>query len=91
MNGGYIMIDWGGVELTSETAQTIAGIYSATKAALETGKMVVVTNCKDSGTALSPFPAIIKAGAEALVCTIPNYQITITNSNSVTVTSTIGG
>lgn len=91
MNGGYSIVDWHGLELTNEGMMIIPYIYRDTKAALETGKMVIVTNCKHNDVVLSPFPVTIKNLTDSLVCTIPNYQITININHTVTVISTIGG
>ena len=40
MNGGYSMIDFSGVDLG--TLGTVTGIYEKTKAAIETGKPLVL-------------------------------------------------
>jgi hypothetical protein len=90
MNGGYVMIDWDGVILSERNVQNVPGIYDATKDAIDTGKMVVVANCKNGAFVYSPIPIFAnkKTTIGSLSCVLLGYTITIDDDNSVSV---IGG
>lgn len=46
MNGGYVMVDCKGLDLTGgDTPQTITGIWDDAKTALATDKPIVAHNC----------------------------------------------
>ena len=46
MNGGYVMIDAKGLDLTKgSTSQTIAGIYDEVKKSFESNKPIFAYNC----------------------------------------------
>lgn len=55
MNGGYVLLDAGGLELTTgDTPVTISGIWARVKECLETGKPIVAHNLKYSTAPVSP-------------------------------------
>ena len=56
MNGGYFLLDCGGLDLTGgSTPQEIAGCWSRAKTALSTGKPIVAHNCVyGTGVPVSP-------------------------------------
>jgi hypothetical protein len=90
MNGGYVMIDWDGVVLSVQADQTVHGIYDATKDAIDTGKMIVVANCKNGAFVYSPIPIFCYYDNEQVLikCVLPEYTITIYGDDTVKV---IGG
>ena len=55
MNGGYCMVDFAGVDLANLGTKT--GIYEKTKAALATGKPLVLYGLKNSTQEFSPIVA----------------------------------
>lgn len=93
MNGGYAMLDYEGIELTStgvEQAVTINGIYSATKTAIESGKIVVVANCKYDGKVTSPIPVFAFVFPQTdgnLAIKILNYTLNITSNDLVMISA----
>lgn len=56
MNGGYILLDCKGLDLTGgSTPQTIAGSWESAKTALKSGKPIVAENCVyGTGVPVSP-------------------------------------
>lgn len=56
MNGGYVMVDCKGLDLTGgNTPQTITGIWNDAKTALQAGKPIVAHNCVyGTGVKVSP-------------------------------------
>lgn len=54
MNSGYVLIDFGGLELTSESKVTKTGISNQVKNALATGKPIIAGGLKLNQKAVSP-------------------------------------
>lgn len=87
MEFGYIMIDCGGLNLTSEASQTIAGLYAQLTEARATDKMIVACNMVwgDSGK-VPPIPVILTAPeANTYVCMISTLQIRVSSADVVTI------
>lgn len=87
MESGYIMIDCGGMDLTSGSSQTITGLYARLTEARATDKMVIACNMVwgDSGK-VSPTPVIMTAPYEnTYVCAASTLQIYITSADVVTI------
>lgn len=87
MEFGYIMIDCGGLDLTSESTQTIAGLYARIAEARATDKMIVACNMVwgDSGE-VPPTPVILTApNASTYVCAAGTLQINVTSADVVTI------
>lgn len=87
MESGYIMIDCGGMDLTSESTQTIAGLYARIAEVRATDKMIVACNMVwgDTGVA-SPIPVIVTAPeTNTYVCMACTLQIRVTSSDVVTI------
>lgn len=58
MNSGYVMIDFGGLELTSESKVTKTGIADQVKNALATGKPIIAGGLKLNTKACAPVPIL---------------------------------
>lgn len=87
MEFGYIMIDCGGLNLTSEASQTITGLYAQLTEARATDKMIVACNMVwgDSGK-VPPTPVIMSAPNEnTYVCAAGTLQIHVTAADVVTI------
>lgn len=55
MNGGYIMVDCSGLDLTDNEAQTITGIWDKAVEAIEADKPIIAHNCEyGTGVKVSP-------------------------------------
>lgn len=88
-NGGYIMVDCGGVNLLGghSTAQTIANLYKNAKAAIESGKPIIANNCEyGEGVKMTPIPVFAIIESDVLILTASILQIRIA-ANSTTPTS----
>ena len=55
MNGGYIMVDCAGLDLTDNNAQSISGIWGKAVEAIEADKPIIAHNCEyGTGVKVSP-------------------------------------
>lgn len=55
MNGGYVLADCTGLDLSSASEQTITGIWDKAKKAIATGKPIVAHGCVyGTGVPVSP-------------------------------------
>ena len=55
MNGGYIMVDCTGLDLTDNQAQSISGIWDKAVEAVKVDKPIVAYNCEyGTGVKVSP-------------------------------------
>lgn len=93
MNGGYVMVDGKGLDLTANEAQTIDGLFRALKEAFNTGKPVYGYNCVwgvNSDAPLSPIAFFVQIwNANLIVCTSSILKIDVTSEDSVTITSLV--
>lgn len=88
MNGGYVLIDLGGLNLSSESEQTIDGLYARLDEVKGKGKFAIAENTVGA----SPIPAIITVGeSDTIILTAPGYVITVAEDDGVTVTPGGGG
>ena len=86
MNGGYIMVDCKGLNLLSETKQTITGIYEETEKARKTGKPVLAHNCVwGAGVAITPIPIFAVPFSGYTVWTSSTLQVIVDEDDGVTV------
>lgn len=87
MNGGYVMIDCTGLDLTDESKQTISGIYDKVETAYKTGKPVYANNCNwGTGLVMSPIPVmVLPLSSGIFTCTAATLQITVDDENGVTI------
>lgn len=56
MNGGYTILDAGGIDLTETDPQEIDGAWERTQAAMSTGKPIIAHNCNYGDKPVSPVP-----------------------------------
>lgn len=86
MNGGYIMVDCKGLDLTKgETPQTITGLFSDVTTAVRTGKAIVAHNCKWGTLSVTPISCFaIKIGG-SWYCTSSTLQIVVAEDDTVTI------
>ena len=55
MNGGYIMVDCTGIDLTDTESQSISGIWDKAVEAIEADKPIIAHNCEyGTGVKVSP-------------------------------------
>ena len=91
MNGGYIMIDCKGLDLTSAEEQTISGLYDAMISAIKSGKPLYAYNCvwgSNSDSPMTPIPFFAQQWNSTMVVgTASVLNITCTSADKVNVTS----
>lgn len=54
MNGGYILVDCAGLDLSSAEAQSISGIWKKAVAAIKAQKPIIAENCTYGEAPVSP-------------------------------------
>ena len=93
MNGGYIMIDCKGLDLTSNEEQTISGLYDDMVNAIKTGKPLVAYNCvwgSNNDSPMTPIPFFAQNWSDSMVVgTASVLNITCTSADKVNVTSLV--
>lgn len=93
MNGGYVMIDCKGLDLTSNEEQTISGLYNDMVNAIKTGKPLVAYNCvwgSNNDSPMTPIPFFAQNWTDSLVVgTASILNISCTSADKVTVTSLV--
>ena len=88
MKGGYVLVDCKGLDLLSESTQTITGLYAKVKAAMATGKMIIAENMVwGSGKPISPVAAfgIDMGSTYGIYVTASTLQIRVSPSDVVTI------
>ena len=87
MKAGYVLVNCGGLDLLSESSQTIAGLYAKVKSAMETGKMIIAENIIwGSGKTITPISVFaIDHGEDGICVTASTLQIWVNSSNEVTI------
>ena len=86
--GGYALVDCTGVELTSESKQTVAGIYNKIKKAYASNKPVYACNLTFSDKRVTPVNIFINPlpGSDTtLVGTASTLQLRVDNADGVTI------
>ena len=91
MNGGYVMIDCTGLDLTKgSTEQTINGIYGKTQACMETGKPIYANNCVwGTDGIVTPIAVIAIQFPGYIIVTASTLQIIITSSDVITINNLV--
>ena len=88
MNGGYVLIDGSGVDITKgATEQTVTGFYAELISAKKTGQPVFIGNMlAGMGVSMSPVQGFIKTGVGSASFTFSTMQINVTSADVITVT-----
>ena len=93
MNGGYVMLDAAGIDLTAQSSKTVSGMFAKCQEVFDTGKPVFAYNLEwgtGSNQALSPLPVFLQKWSSTLfVATCSILKVTVTNEDSVTVESLV--
>lgn len=92
MKGGYILVDCGGLELNDSTTQSITGMYSRAKKALESGKPVYACNCVMNDDPATPVSVVAwQEDSHTIIATGHVLRIAIEDDDDVTVTNLVAG
>ena len=92
MNGGYTLIDCGGLDLIKgSTPQTITGLYEKCKRAMALGKPVIADNMVwDTQGAVTPLNCMLVDFTTYIIATAATLQIVVTNEDVVTINNLVG-
>lgn len=87
MTSGYTLIDCRGLDLTSQSAQTISGVYAQIRTAMVIGKPIIGCNCVwGTGKPLTPIHFCAFQSSEGLiVCKFSTLTINVTSSDVITI------
>lgn len=89
-NSGYVMVDCGGLNFLSESAQTITGLYKKVKEAYNTGKLVLACNTKWGTTPCSPISVLVIPFDDGVIrCSACTLRIDVAENDSVTIVNYI--
>ena len=90
-NGGYYVVDLKGLDLTSDSTQTISGLFADMKKAIASGKPLIAINAVwgvNSDAPLTPIHFFAQQwNANLVVGTASILNISCTNEDVVTVTN----
>ena len=92
MNGGYFLIDCGGLDLIKgSTPQTITGLYAQCKRAMDLGKPVIACNMVwDTQGAVTPLNVMLVDFGDYIIGTAATLQIVVQNTDVVTINNLVG-
>ena len=84
--GGYILIDCGGLDLTSESSQTINGLYAQLTDAIASGKPVYAENLYWGDIPCSPTPVmLVQLYEDTITATASTLQVSTDDDDAVTI------
>ena len=91
MNGGYIMINCAGLDLTKgSTPQTITGIYAECQKAMKTGKPIYAYNCAWGLLPLTPIQVfLVQINSTQVIATSSTLQVVVANNDSITINNMV--
>ena len=89
MKAGYVLVDCKGLDLLSESTQTIAGLYDRVKSAMATGKMIIAENLIWNDGVNRPVSPVscfgIDMGDYGIYITASTLQIRVSKLDVVTI------
>lgn len=91
MNGGYVMIDCTGLDLTKgSTEQTINGLYNKVQTAMKSNKPIYAYNAIwGTGKPITPIQVFVIQFDGYVICTSSTLQIILTSSDVVTINNLV--
>ena len=90
MNGGYINVDFNGLNLLAESAQTITGLYEEVQTAMKTGKPIYACNMLWGDVPITPVQVFaVQTAANTVTCTASTLQVVVTSADSVTIVNMV--
>lgn len=94
MNSGYVMIDFGGLNILSESKVTKTGIVDQVKAAIKTGKPIIAGGLLNGTKAISPASVLVNQDgttATSYDVFFSVYKIVVDKDNGCTITDLTAG
>lgn len=89
MNGGYVMLDATGVDLSADAKKTVTGLHAKIKKAIESEKPIVFYGIVNDTAKLAPVFATVEPSSTSYVVTINATTATVDSSDGVTIASLI--
>lgn len=90
MNGGYVLIDCTGLDLTKgQTPQTISGIHKKVKTAMESGKPIYACNCNWGGKDVTPIEVFCIEFDNDIIATASTLQVVISDSDAIIINNMV--
>ena len=90
MKLGFTMIDCQGLDLTSESTQTIPGLYARMSKAIDIQKPCFAYNIIwGESNPMTPIPVMLNKDSGNIVGTAATLQIVVTASNVVTIVNMV--
>jgi archaellin len=86
---GYILIDLAGIDLSAESAATVAGSYAKLSEAIATNKPIIIEGLVNDDTAISPVSVLIYTDTDGIEVEFNTTKITVSSADSVTISSLI--
>ena len=87
-----IPVDCKGLELTSQTEQTVPGLYEAVKSAYATGNPILAKGLQWEGDPFSPVcVGVTYRSSGNYICTFSTLQIEVAPDDGVTITNMLAG
>lgn len=91
VNGGYIMLDCTGLDLTKgDTPQTLVGMFNRVKQAMETNKPMYCVNANWDNAYCSPIQIFAIEFDGYIIVTASTLQVTVTDEDVITISSMVG-
>lgn len=89
-NGGYIMVDCTGIDLNTDSKQTISGIFNKVATAFKSGKPIYCVNAtfniSGTGNTVSPVAVMVNSDENGgYVATASTLQLWIDSDDGVTI------
>lgn len=85
MNGGYVMFDCRGLDLSSASEQKKDGIYADALRAVQLNKPVSAYNCNYDGADFTPVPVACHMAGDTIIASFGTLQVFITTADVCTV------
>ena len=87
---GYIMIDCGGIDLTSAAAQSVPTLYTRCQAAMATHKPIIAYNLKWGDKDITPISAfLIQYTNTKIIATASTLQVHVTSEDVVSIVNLV--
>lgn len=91
MNGGYILVDCAGLDLSSSDAQSLPGIWEKAKRAISVQKPIIAENCTYGDAPVTPVTCFgWYIDTDEIVIVGATLHVHIKNDDTATVLDVVG-
>lgn len=88
-NGGYVLFDCMGLDLSSASEQKKDGIHAAALRAISLHKPIYAINCNYNGAEFSAVPVTVHMSGTTVIASANTLQIFITDADICTVSNLV--